>query len=380
MLSIFLTGDNHFGREYEHSEYTPEVRERLRESRFLSLEDAVNAANRDDADIFAVSGDLFDRINVGRRTVGRVVDILSHFDGQVLVLPGNHDFYSGSEEVWTNFEVCTAENDRIILLKECRPYEVKTDAGNVVVYPAPCNGKHSDNNMLGWIKEQTFPDDGAYRIGMAHGAIEGVSPDRERRYFLMTPQELGSIPVDVWLIGHTHIEYPADLSTEKFTSCGKIFNAGTHQPLDKSENCEGSCFEIQLDNGGVTARKVHTGRLAFDTSILKLNASPEDYTCLKDKLLKLVKGHEDDTLFSVTLEGTITPEEYAEREEIYSELRDRCLWFSANDSGLSMIYTEKRIDDEYPETSFANRLLKRLLSDPVEVRMADELLKKSRIN
>ena len=48
-----------------------------------------------------------------------------------------------------------------------------------------------------------------------------------RRTSMSFCSELEDIPVDVWLIGHTHVPFPRDL-TEVFTASDKIFNAGTH--------------------------------------------------------------------------------------------------------------------------------------------------------
>ncbi len=61
-------------------------------------------------------------------------------------------------------------------------------------------------NNLGWIKEAEI-DPSVFNIGIAHGALEGETIDSEGLYFLMSRPELEAIPVDVWLIGHTHVPF-----------------------------------------------------------------------------------------------------------------------------------------------------------------------------
>ena len=210
MLKIFLTGDNHFGKKYNRY---PDVRERLIRSRYDSLERMVRKAESEGCELFAVTGDLFDsNVSVDKKTVQKAVEILAQFSGTVLVLPGNHDYYTGEEKVWRYFEsALNAVDNNIVLLNEFRPYPFSWGGEQVMVYPAFCQSKHSRENNLDWIKEAEISRQGVINIGIAHGAIQGVTPDLKQEYFLMTEKELESIPMDVWLIGHTHIPYPGDV-------------------------------------------------------------------------------------------------------------------------------------------------------------------------
>ena len=250
MLKIFLTGDNHFGKKYNRY---PDVRERLIQSRYDSLERMVRKAESEGCELFAVTGDLFDNnVSVDKKTVQKTVEILAQFNGTVLVLPGNHDYYTGEEKVWRYFEsALNAVDNNIVLLNEFRPYPFSCGGEQVMVYPAFCQSKHSRENNLGWIKEAEIARDGVINIGIAHGAIQGVTPDLKQEYFLMTEKELESIPMDVWLIGHTHIPYPGDLKEDEDTFGHKIFNAGTHEQTDLSNNSDGLGFIITVRKEGV---------------------------------------------------------------------------------------------------------------------------------
>ena len=120
MIRLFVTGDNHFGKKYDRAEYNgvekaSAVKDKLIESRFDVLSDMVKKAEADGCDLFFVTGDLFDNINTIKVSdVKRVVDILAAFPGNVVVLPGNHDYYTGDEKVWKDFENALSSRDHNI--------------------------------------------------------------------------------------------------------------------------------------------------------------------------------------------------------------------------------------------------------------------------
>ena len=190
--------------------YGDGVKEILSEARFLSLENMIVQANKLNTDIFVVAGDLFNTIQVSKKDINRSVNILDKFNGScVLVLPGNHDYDNEMLDLWRDFTRVPSE--KIVLLNKEEEYYLNDYGLDVVVYPAPCHSKHSEENNLAWIKEKGMANRGKYHIGIAHGALEGLSPDLEGNYYYMSMDELSSIDTDLWLIGHTHIQYPPQI-------------------------------------------------------------------------------------------------------------------------------------------------------------------------
>ena len=234
MIKLFVTGDIHVGLKYDRY---PEIREQLIRSRFECLKRCVEQAEKEHCDFFVITGDLFDKVsNVAKKDVRQVVEILSAFDGRVIVLPGNHDYYTGEEAVWNDFlEEMRKNPGNIILVREFKPLSFDAGDETVTFYPAFCQSKHAEENNLGWIKAAEL-DEADYHVGLAHGAIHGLTPDMKNEYFLMTERELNNIPVDAWLIGHTHIPYPGDLKEDTETVGRTIFNAGTPEQTDLANN------------------------------------------------------------------------------------------------------------------------------------------------
>ena len=374
MVKLFVTGDNHIGRKYDRY---PEIKEKLIKSRIDCLQDMVRKAEDEGCDFFVVTGDLFDNINsIKVGDVKNVVKILSAFNGRVLVLPGNHDYFTGDDKVWRDFENALSKTDHnITILNEFREY-VFTDIGDkdVVIYPAFCQSKHSVENNLGWIKNAEIETQGRINIGIAHGALKGITPDMKEEYFLMSEEELERIPVDAWLIGHTHIAYPGDLDETKETAGYKIFNAGTHEQTDLHNNSEGDCFIIRIEkNDGkptVYAKKYISGKIRYYDIKVQLGAGMG----LKEALAKEAGGYTGDSVIRVTVSGTVPRAEYEDRKSIYEEVLGEYLTYEVNENELSEEITIDTIRREFAETSFAAQFMEQLMSDPTELQMAYKML------
>lgn len=369
MLRIFLTGDNHIGLKYaSHSQAAT-----LAASRMSAFEEMVEAANREGCALFVIAGDLFENTyGVGKRDVTRLLDTLFRFRGTVAVLPGNHDYYDRETRLWRYFREALPEYDNIMLLSEYRPYTLEIDDEEVVLYPALCTTLHSQpgQNNLGWIKELDIPQDGAYHIGIAHGAVEGETIDNEGQYFLMGRAELEAIPVDAWLIGHTHVPFPRDLTNE-LAPAGKIFNAGTHVQTDVNCNTEGLCFVVEIaDDKTVRAKRLVSGNLRFYRREVKLAAGE-----MAEQLARELADIADNSVVDLRLSGAVLPEEYESCDRLVRDVLARFIEGDYDASALSKLISRDLIAAEFAETSFSAGLLNALLDEPKEAQLAYELLK-----
>ena len=369
MLRIFVTGDNHIGLKYASHEQAAV----LAQSRITAFKGMVETANRENCALFVITGDLFENTySVSKRDMKTLLDMLSRFHGTVIVLPGNHDYYDRDVKVWQLFKDVMASYDNIMLLTEYRPYELTVNEEEVVLYPALCTSLHSapGQNNLGWIKNADMTNDSAYHIGIAHGGVEGETIDSEGQYFLMKRSELENIPVDVWLIGHTHVPFPRNL-TNVFAPCEKIFNAGTHVQTDVACNTEGLCFIVEIgDDKNIRAKKVVSGNLRFYRKSITLTAGE-----MKAILDRELNGIDDNSVVDVILTGTVTAQEYEERTSIIEDALSRFVEGTYSDYALSKLISKELIEAEFPETSFSAGLLNALLDEPKEAQMAYELLR-----
>lgn len=359
MMKILHTGDLHIGKKY--ISYEQKVSDRYINARIQSLENIISLAEKYSCDYIVAAGDIFDRKSVSVSDIKKVCEILGRSSCPVVVIPGNHDYYEGSDDkLWNKFRENMPENT--MLFTENRPFE--TD--DAVFYPCICDSKHSDTNRLGWIKNYTV-DSKKLNIGIAHGAAEGLSADNGR-YYYMSFAELESCNMDLWLIGHTHMPYP---NSEKITN-SRIFNAGTHQPTDISDNSDGSVFIIELDDDKkVTAQKINCGTIKFARKELAIKHGQS----LRDELEKIISAYDcENTSIRLIISGIASAEEYSERADIYRHAREKFIYAEIYDNDLQPEITEQMIDSETIKGSPENRLLKLYTDKPDILHLAYQLI------
>ena len=372
MLRIFVTGDNHIGLKYSgHEQATV-----LAQARIDAFAGMVRTANSEGCGLFVITGDLFDTTtnNVGKKEIRGLLAVLADFEGTVVVLPGNHDYYDESNlaQVWRYFRDEMAAYHNVMLLSAYRPYDLTVNGEAVRLYPAFCETKHSapHKNNLGWMKGIEM-ESGVYHVGVAHGSVEGESLDDKGAYFPMKRAELAAIPVDAWLIGHTHVPFPRNLTVEYATVNDNVFNAGTHVQTDVACNTEGLCFVVEIDeNKTVRAKKVVTGNLRFYRKEIAV-AAGEFESILSRELADLA----DNSVVDLILSGAVTMDEYDRRHEILQAALGRFIEGTYNCYDLSKRITADVVTAEFAETSFSAGLLTALLDEPKEAQMVYELLK-----
>lgn len=364
-LKIFHTGDIHLGMKFNG--YEGDIRCILAEARFLSLENMIRKSNELDADIFVIAGDLFNTTKVSKKDIKRSVSILDKFNGAcVLVLPGNHDYHNEMMELWDEFTKTPSE--KILLIHKEERYHLDEYDLDVVVYPAPCHSKHSQENSLGWIKKEGIADSGKYHIGVAHGALEGLSPDMEGNYYYMSMDELNAIPTDLWLIGHTHVRYPL----KDRVIDHKIYNAGTPEPDGLDYSGEGSAWFIKIDDESKEAEKVITGQYRFFDENFKIR-SEED---LDEIMGWILKEDRSKNIIRLNLEGRVSKDIYSNISEFYNTIREKVFHLFIEDNKLKIGIDEDAISREFTKGSFPYEFLNGLKEDEEALQIAYDLLRR----
>ena len=368
-LRVFLTSDLHLGMKF--AGYPDAPRAALVEARFTCLDRIVAAANEVRSDLLVIAGDLFETVNVARRDVMRAAKSLSAFRGRLsAVLPGNHDFVAGDDELWRRFR--DGAGDSVLLLDQPRPYPLSAYDLDACLYPGPCTAKHSITNAVGWVRTAVRSPGVRHHIGVAHGSLEGFSPDMDGRYYPMRPQELLDTGVRIWLLGHTHIPFPQTPGARD-----SIFCAGTPEPDGFDCAHEGSAWALELtDAGSIEARTVRTGQLHFVDENREVRTGAE--------LERLEGDYAGDqawrTLLRTRLSGRVPHDVLSEVGSLRSRMAASLLHFDLRTEELREEITEEAIDREYPAGSFPHALLTSLFldDDQESLRIAHELLQEMR--
>jgi DNA repair exonuclease SbcCD nuclease subunit len=376
-IRIFLTSDLHLGMKFAGY---PEVQAELSEARFKALERLVMFANQNTCNLFVIAGDLFDRVTVSKRDVIRAALLLKDFHGSlVAVLPGNHDFISpGQTDLWATFK--ESAGDRVLILEEKRIYPLAHYDLDGTLYAAPCTSKHSSENAIGWIRDARADARADARkgssvknhIGVAHGSLEGFSPDFDQRYYPMTPQELMATGMDLWLLGHTHTQYPSLPG-----QTDRIFYPGTPEPDGFDCQHEGKAWILDLSGDrSVTPLSIQTGHHRFLHEEVQIRNSG-DLETLKNTYV--LPDHRR-SLLKARLKGRLPRGEYPLLAQVRKLLEDHLLYLVWNHADVREEITLDDIHHEFTEGSFPHTLLTDLSrsGDSEALQIAYELMQELR--
>jgi DNA repair exonuclease SbcCD nuclease subunit len=364
-LRILATADLHLGMRFAGY---PELQERLAEARFAGLEGLVAQANARDCGLLIVAGDLFEQLKMPQREIQRAAGALSGFQGQAAaVLPGNHDYYTGGAgSLWKSFR--DNAGDRVVLLSEPRVYDLAPFGLPVRLYAGPCTAKHSREHALGWLAQAKTAEAGeraagsaraeedglraageTARIGVAHGAIEGLSPDAQGDYYRMRRSELEAAGLDFWVVGHTH--RPLD------DADARLFVPGTPEPDGFDCAHEGSALLLEVGRSGLRAERLATGSFRFLQEALELAEGEEP----AQALARFHGPEQARTLLRLTLRGLLSAEALARVRGHVQRVRQSVAWLEDDLTGLAERITARRVEAEFARGSFSWLLLQRLL-------------------
>lgn len=364
-LKIFLTSDVHLGMKFSNR---AEVKEDLAEVRFLTLEKLVQKANEEKCDLFAIAGDLFHKPSPSKKDIIRTAQILGNYDGNLLaILPGNHDYTTEVKgDLWSTFEEHASDNMKVLKSKKVEPLQHYDIDANI--YPAPCNSKHSSENCIGWIKDEPKDENVQYHIGIAHGSLEGFSPDFDGRYFPMTSAQLQECGIDIWLMGHTHIQYPQTPGPRD-----RIFYPATPEPDGFDCRHEGKAWILEMDEDKkIKAESVSTGQFFFmDEEVALEHDSKIDLV-----LNNLLPENRSNLLLKLKLKGRLSEEEYNKIKDIRNLLSD-LFYFEPDYSDVTQAIDPQVIGKEFTEGSFPHTLLSKLTvkeDDQEALQVAYELM------
>ncbi len=364
-IKIFHTADLHVGMRFKN--YPEDVRTLLQDGRIDTLKNMVDLANGEEANIFVIAGDLFDRINgIDKNSILKTAQSLEGFKGEcIIIMPGNHDYDNDMVELWDNFNKLTS--DKVLYINKKRPYSLEDYGLDLVVYPGPCHKKHSGTNNIGWIKEESL-DKSKINIGIGHGSLTGISPDMDNSYFNMSIEELNSMPLDLWLLGHTHITYP--LQAEVYGE--KIYNPGTPEPdgLDCKHGGNSWLISISKDDKKIGAKRINTGTYRFKDISYKIG----DTMDLDNLFKEIIAEGPKKSIVRIKLSGRVTEEVFQYRQEVYKALEKEVMYLIIEDSDFRIRITPEKIHQEFSEGSFPQKLLLALSDDEDVLQMAYELI------
>ncbi len=354
-IKIFHTADLHLGMRFAGY---PDVQDKLINARYETLENMIELANQESCTLFVMAGDLFDRTTLNVKDTSRAARALNEFEGElVIVLPGNHDYYTHDSKLWNEFS--KHAGDRILILKNPDIYDLDKYHLKVKIYAAPCSAKHSNENMIKWVNSGESTENDSIKIGLAHGSLEGISPDFDKTYYPMTRKELESSGLDLWLLGHTHLSWP-----ENPDKNSRILIPGTPEPDGFDCKHEGSAFIIDMESSSnMKVQKVSTGKYRFFIDQVVLN----DDKAIASMKQKYTGDEYSNMVLRLILKGRLRKEELENVEESIKLINNGVLLLQIVKDELHESITPELINSEFTEKSFPHQLLLSLLEEKKEI-------------
>ena len=169
-LRLLHSADCHIWRIY--SQFEPDDAAALFEARFLAVERLATLAIEHSVDAVLVAGDVFDAQTASDKTIRRLFNAMQGYTGPWVLLPGNHDA-ALAESVWTRAHRLGVIPSNVTTCLESRVHVVQD---RFALLPAPLVQRHTYGDLTEWFDAAPTPE-GLFRIGLAHGCVQGVLPE-----------------------------------------------------------------------------------------------------------------------------------------------------------------------------------------------------------
>jgi exonuclease SbcD len=354
-IKIIHTADNHIGISYNT---VFQAKSDLVKERLDALKRIVDKGNKEEANYLVIAGDLFDVAKLNKSRTSEVIKILEDFQEKVVIIPGNHDFYTDEPDSLWNYFKGKVDAEKILVLDNYEVYIDTVGDQEVRFYPAACRTLHSDQHMIGWVanEEKTIE---AIHIGIAHGNVVGLGRDEDGKYFNMHEDELNAAGVDFWLLGHIHVAYPT-LSVVSHNP--GYFMSGTHMPDSWKSTNVGNAWIIEVDqNKTIKARQYQPTPFSYKVIETELR-SMVDIDSLKNQLSICEKKN---TAVRLNLTGRLADNELKALDDFIKQCAERNSGFIHFEENR---FIKRKIDinainNEFPAGSLPHILLTELLNE-----------------
>ena len=260
-----------------------QARLRRREGREL-LTRIGDYANRLNAELVLLAGDLFDSEITYRETIEQLRDVLASVRAQVFIAPGNHDFYSAKSPYAT---LRWPEN--VHIFRSTQIERVELPELSCAVYGAAFTAPSQSRGLLAGF---AAPDDGLTHIMVLHGDLGGTEP----RYNLITREQIERSNLDYLALGHKHLHdgfHRAGRTVYAYAGCPE--GRGFDEPGEKGILCGevgGEKSNLKFLPTAKRRYQLMSVDITGDAESALRGALPED--CANDLLRVTLTGETDE--------------------------------------------------------------------------------------
>jgi DNA repair exonuclease SbcCD nuclease subunit len=258
--------------------------------------DAIDAIGRlaaeQECSFVVACGDVFDSNHLARRTVVRALEALAGVPCPVYLLPGNHDPLDAGS-IYTSKAFSRSRPGNVHVLTSTAPVHA---GGGVEIVGVPWMTRSPLVDLVARACDGLGPAKDVFRICVAHGIVDELSPDREN------PALLGRAGMEAALRdGRVHYLALGDRHSATRIA-DRIWYSGSPEPTDYDEVDSGKVLVVELAGDECRVEPHVIGRWRFMQQTMEFS-SQEDIDAARRRLEEI--PDKDTTILKLTLKGSL---------------------------------------------------------------------------
>jgi DNA repair exonuclease SbcCD nuclease subunit len=309
MPRILHTADWQIGRLY--GSFDPDDAVPLAEARFAAVERLAALATSERVDAVVVAGDVFDAQTVSARSIRRLFNALEGYGGPWIMIPGNHDA-ALAESVWTHAARLGALPSNLHLALEPRVIELPEP--RIAFLCAPLTQRHTYGDLTEWFDGAPTPA-GWLRVGVAHGAVQGVLAEDIDSANPIAPDRAERARLDYLALGDWH-------GTRRMNE--RTWYSGTPEPDRFKGNDAGQALVVSFGDAGAPplVQLVGTAQFRWQQRVHTLNVASD-----LDALIDSLAQAEARDVLDLTVTGQVDLADHTRLNQALgaAEARVRCM-------------------------------------------------------
>jgi DNA repair exonuclease SbcCD nuclease subunit len=177
--------------------FDPEIASILQDARQAVVRKLGELAIKHSATAVLIAGDIYDRQQISQQTLAKSIESMRPFAKVTWhLMPGNHDHFL-ENGLWDRLaRMQLPENVKLHTQLGAVPIADDNDIP-VFLRPAPLGHKASPDDLSSYMNKEATPD-GAMRIGMVHGSVQGFGSDGDATNYMSPARRrcLSRVPCD----------------------------------------------------------------------------------------------------------------------------------------------------------------------------------------
>lgn len=288
-MKFLHTADWQIGRIY--SQFEAGDATELSTARIDGVRRIAQLAKEHEVDAVLVAGDVFDTQTPREKTIQRMFDAMTGYEGPWLMLPGNHDA-ALPESVWQLSRRMGIVPTNAIFCLEPTPLEVRGHNGGVFwALPAPLTQRHTHADLTDWFQDASTPE-GQLRVGLAHGSVAGFLAEDVDSPNPIAADRCQRARLDYLALGDWH-------GTKQVND--RTWYSGTHEPERFRDNNPGNVLIVEIDAPGVLPRVTQITTAKYRWLHLSLKVQSEVDV---EQAIDALQAIDASTVASLVLTGT----------------------------------------------------------------------------